>query len=136
MNYSEDFKIFVATINGEAENCGETSWKVIAHTIRNRIGFANWKSWSNIIQIVTKTGYDAYTQKNPPYKRAKKALDSGDISPKLMSLIRAVEPIFNGTEPDFTGGVVYYYSPKAQAELHKSDPSGIRQSGIHKKTDQ
>jgi hypothetical protein len=24
MNYSEDFKIFVATINGEAENCGET----------------------------------------------------------------------------------------------------------------
>lgn len=123
MNYSEDFKIFVATINGEAENCGETSWKVIAHTIRNRIGFANWKSWSNIIQIVTKTGYDAYTQKNPPYKRAKKALDSGDISPKLMSLIRAVEPIFNGTEPDFTGGVVYYYSPKAQAELHKSDPS-------------
>ena len=123
MNYSEDFKIFVATINGEAENCGETSWKVIAHTAKNRIGFANWKSWSNITQIVTKTGYDAYTQKNTPYKRAKKALDSGDISPKLMSLIRAVEPIFNGTEPDFTGGVVYYYSPKAQAQLHKSDPS-------------
>lgn len=123
MSYSEDFKIFVATINGEAENCSETSWKVIAHTMRNRIGFANWKSWSTIIQIVTKTGYDAYTQKNSPYKRAKKALDSGDISPKLMSLIKAVEPIFNGTEPDFTGGVVYYYSPKAQAQLHKSDPS-------------
>lgn len=123
MNYSEDFKIFVATINGEAENCCETSWKAIAHTIRNRIGFANWKSWSNILQIVTRTGYDAYTQKNSPYRRAKKALDSGDISPRLMSLIRAVEPIFNGTEPDFTGGVVYYYSPKAQAELHKSDPS-------------
>ncbi|MBF4454496.1 hypothetical protein IRT38_03640 [Acinetobacter sp. SK-43] len=123
MSYSEDFKIFVATINGEAENCSETSWKVIAHTMRNRVGFANWKSWSTIIQIVTKTGYDAYTQKNSPYKRAKKALDSGDISPKLMSLIKAVEPIFNGTEPDFTGGVVYYYSPKAQAQLHKSDPS-------------
>lgn len=123
MSYSEDFKIFVATINGEAENCSETSWKVIAHTMRNRMGFANWKSWSNIIQIVTKTGYDAYTQKNSPYKRAKKALDSGDISSKLMSLIKAVEPIFNGTEPDFTGGVVYYYSPKAQAQLHKSDPS-------------
>lgn len=72
MNYSEDFKIFVATINGEAENCSETSWKVIAHTAKNRIGFANWKSWSNITQIVTKTGYDAYTQKNTPYKRAKK----------------------------------------------------------------
>ena len=123
MSYSEDFKIFVATINGEAENCSETSWKVIAHTMRNRMGFANWKSWSNIIQIITKTGYDAYTQKNSPYKRAKKALDSGDISSKLMSLIKAVEPIFNGTEPDFTGGVVYYYSPKAQAQLHKSDPS-------------
>ena len=123
MNYSEDFKIFVATINGEAENCCETSWKAIAHTIRNRIGFANWKSWSNILQIVTRTGYDAYTQKNSPYRRAKKALDSGDISPRLMSLIRAVEPIFNGTEPDITGGVVYYYSPKAQAELHKSNPS-------------
>ncbi|MDR0234741.1 hypothetical protein [Acinetobacter sp.] len=123
MSYSEDFKIFVATINGEAENCSETTWKVIAHTMRNRIGFANWKSWSNIIQIATNTGYDAYTQKNDPYKRAKKALDSGDISPKLMSLIKAVEPIFNGTEPDFTDGVVYYYSPKAQAGLHKSNPA-------------
>lgn len=123
MNYSEDFKIFVATINGEAENCCEISWKVIAHTMRNRIGFANWKLYSNIMQVLVNTGYDAYTQKNDPYKGAKKALDSGDISAKLMNLIKAVEPIFHGIEPDFTGGVVFYYSPKAQAQLHKRDPS-------------
>ena len=122
MNYGEDFKIFVATINGEAENCCETSWKVIAHTIRNRIGFANWKLYSNIMQVLVSTGYDAYTQKNDPYKRAKKALDSGDISAKLMNLIKAVEPIFHGVEPDFTGGIVFYYSPKAQAQLHKEKP--------------
>ena len=109
MNYSEDFKIFVATINGEAENCCEISWKVIAHTMRNRIGFANWKLYSNIMQVLVNTGYDAYTQKNDPYKGAKKALDSGDISAKLMNLIKAVEPIFNGIEPDFTGGVVFYF---------------------------
>lgn len=123
MAYSEDFKIFVSTINGEAENCCEISWKVIAHTMRNRIGFANWKSWSNVLQVATNTGYDAYTQKNRPYRNAKKALDSGEISSKLMNLIKAVEPIFNGVEPDFTGGVVYYYSPKAQAQLHKDKPS-------------
>lgn len=122
MGYSEDFKIFVSTIYGEAANCSETSWKVIAHTIRNRIGFANWKSWSNILQIIVNTGYDAYTQKNDPYKTAKKALDSGNIPTKLMNLIKAVEPIFNGVEEDFTGGVVYYYSPKAQAELHRKNP--------------
>lgn len=123
MGYSEDFKIFVSTIYGEAANCSETSWKVIAHTIRNRIGFANWKSWSTILQIIVNTGYDAYTHKNAPYKNAKKALDTGDISNRLQNLIDAVEPIFNGTEPDFTGGVVYYYSPKAQAELHRTNPS-------------
>ena len=123
MSYSEDFKIFVSTIYGEAANCSEKSWKVIAHTIRNRIGFANWKSWSNVLQIVVNTGYDAYTHKNAPYKTAKKALDTGNISSRLKSLIDAVEPIFNGTEPDFTGGVVYYYSPKAQAELHRTNPS-------------
>lgn len=122
MSYSEDFKIFVSTIYGEANNCSETSWKVIAHTIRNRIGFANWKSWSNILQIIVNTGYDAYTQKNLPYTTAKKALDSGNIPTKLMNLIQAVEPIFNGVEEDFTGGVVYYYSPKAQAELHRTNP--------------
>ncbi len=41
MSYSEDFKIFVATIYGEAANCSEVTWKAVAHTIRNRIGFAN-----------------------------------------------------------------------------------------------
>lgn len=123
MSYSEEFKIFVSTINGEAENCSETSWKVIAHSIRNRVGFANWKSWVNKREIIEKTGYDAFTDKNEPYRRAKKELDSGEISSKVKKLIEAVEPIFYDLEDDFTGGVVYYFSPNAQASLHKSNPS-------------
>ena len=123
MSYSEDFKIFVATIYGEAVGCSEISWKVIAHSIQNRIGFGAWKKWSTTTEIISKTGYDAYKAKTTNYKYAKTQLNDGVIkSSELKKLIAAVEPIFHGLEKDFTGGVVSYYSPKAQASLHKSKP--------------
>lgn len=79
MSYSEDFKIFVATIYGEAAGCSEMSWKVIAHSIQNRIGFGMWKSFSTTTEIIVNTAYDAYTAKTTNYKYAKTQLNSGAI---------------------------------------------------------
>ena len=42
MSYSKEFKVFVATIYGEAANSSIRSWEIIAHSMRNRIGFGNW----------------------------------------------------------------------------------------------
>ena len=38
MSYSEEFIKFVGTVAGEAGGCSPTTWKVVAHCIKNRIG--------------------------------------------------------------------------------------------------
>lgn len=123
MSYSEDFKIFFATIYGEAGNSSKTAWKVVAHSIKNRIGFNIWTKYSTSTEIISETSYDAYTDQTVHYKNAKSQMDSGNIKPEILKIIQAVEPIFNGQEKDFTEGVVSYYSPAAQKTLHKKYPN-------------
>lgn len=119
MSYSEDFKIFVATIYGEAGGSSEISWRVVAHSIKNRIGFFHWAQRSNTTQVIAYTGYDAYGRNTSEYRIAKSALDSEIItSARLKRMIELVEPIFYGREDDFTDGVVFYYSPHAQKDGH------------------
>jgi LysM repeat protein len=123
MMFSEDFKIFASTINGEAGASSVESQKAIAHSIMNRVGKREWKRHKSPVDIVKNTGYDAYTQKNSPYVNAYERMTSEIVGPKLQLLINAVLPIFNGTEADTTGGVVLYYSPNAQKSLHKAKPA-------------
>lgn len=119
MSYSKEFKVFIATIYGEADNSSIRSWEIIAHSMRNRIGFGNWTEYSTIYAIATTTGYDAYTRKNDPYHEAMSQFKSEKISSSLKTLINTVRPIYEGKIQDDTNGVVYYWSPKAQKQLHR-----------------
>lgn len=75
--------------------------------------------------VIANTGFDAYTQKNKPYKNAFNYLNdpSAKSNGTLEKLRAAVAPIYLGTERDTTNGAILYYSPKAQASLHLSKPS-------------
>ncbi|QLB44510.1 M23 family metallopeptidase [Mannheimia pernigra] len=124
MTYSSDFQFYVATIYGEAENSNEAVWKTIAHSMNNRIGLGEWASQKDLMGIVRNTRYDANRNGgNGPFKRAMVMFKSNKISPLLQRVINVVEPIFYQEEADFTNGVVSYYSPRAQAELHRKKPS-------------
>ena len=124
MIYSSDFQFYVATIYGEAGNSNEAVWKTIAHSMNNRIGLGEWASQKDLMDIVRNTRYDANRNGgNGPFKSAMVMFKSNKISPLLQRVINAVEPIFYQRETDFTNGVVSYYSPRAQAELHRKNPS-------------
>ena len=90
--------------------------------MRNRIGFGNWTEYSTIYAIATTTGYDAYTRKNNPYNEAMSQFKSEKISSSLKTLINTVRPIYEGKIKDDTSGVVFYWSPKAQKQLHRDNP--------------
>ncbi|KYQ78723.1 hypothetical protein AWW73_09075 [Acinetobacter lactucae] len=121
MSYSEEFIKFVGTVAGEAGGCSPTTWKVVAHCIKNRIGFAEWLNARNVNDILKKN-FDAITDKNPPFKKAVTEMYSGNISDHTQDIIEAISPIYQGLEEDITNGVVLYFSPKAQAALHKKNP--------------
>lgn len=127
MSYSKEFKVFVATIYGEAGASSVRSWEVIAHCIRNRIGFGNWTGYSTMYGIVTETGFDAYTDNTPPYRNAMSRLDDNNFNSDIVgrtvkNIIDTVLPIYEGKVKDDTNGVVYYWSPRAQEELHRKYP--------------
>ncbi|MND28336.1 hypothetical protein D3C81_413710 [compost metagenome] len=121
MSYSEEFIKFVGTVAGEAGGCSPTTWKVVAHCIKNRIGFGEWINARNVSDILKKN-FDAITDKNPPFKKAVTEMHSGNISDHTQDIIEAISRIYSGEEEDITNGVVLYFSPKAQAALHKKNP--------------
>lgn len=121
MSYSEEFIKFVGTVAGEAGGCSPTTWKVVAHCIKNRIGFGEWINARNVSDILKKN-FDAITDKNPPFKKAVTEMHFGNISDHTQDIIEAISRIYSGEEEDITNGVVLYFSPKAQAALHKKNP--------------
>ena len=122
MSYSQEFKNFVATIAGEAGGCSLTTWKVVAHCIKNRLGFAEWIDAENIGAYLIKD-FDALTDQTGPVKKVINEMNKGTISKHTQDIIDAVYPIYQGIEEDFTNGVVLYFSPNAQALFHKNNPS-------------
>ncbi|BAK76212.1 peptidase M23 [Pseudogulbenkiania sp. NH8B] len=127
MTNETDFFIFVSTIYGEAAGQSPASWKAIANVITNRIKQGReWKKYKTPVEIIQNTGFDAYTQKNTPYKEAYDYIANGAQTPnaqKIELLKSTVESIFEGGGPDNTNGAVLYYSPKAQEKLYGKPPS-------------
>lgn len=126
MRSNEDFNIFASTIYGEAAGQSHASWQAIANIIQNRIKQGReWKRYTSTSEIIKNTGFDAYTQKNKPFKEAYEYLTNGTQtvnSAKIDQLKSIVQPIYNGTAADNTNGAVLYYSPKAQEALYKKPP--------------
>jgi hypothetical protein len=125
----ESFRVFCATIAGEAIGCSPATWRAIASVIINRVGVREWHRYLTPLAVIANSGFDAFAQENPPYKAAYKAFGSGwsaGLSTRLARLVDAVTGIYEGTEKPTTDAVLYY-SPKAQSALHKSNPAKYRE---------
>ncbi|WP_010681102.1 RHS repeat-associated core domain-containing protein, partial [Acetivibrio cellulolyticus] len=120
---TEEQILMIKTVYGEAANCSEASWEAVANVIMNRVGTREWKKYDTVTKVIKNSGFDAYTNPNDPYKTAEKYLNNRDGSnAKLEKLISIVLDVYNGKSEDNTNGAVLYYSPKAQAALHKKFP--------------
>lgn len=121
MSYSEEFIDFIATIKGEAGICGDISKRAVAHCIMNRIGFGEWVQHTSIMGYL-KDDFDALTDETDAVRQVRLEMRSNKISKSTQHIIDLVSPIYNRQEEDFTNGIVLYWSPKAQAQLHKDKP--------------
>lgn len=121
---TEELRIFLATIYGEAAQSSPASWKAIASVILNRVGQREWKKHKTPLAVIANTGFDAFTHGNSPYRTAYKALGMPFMVQErsiLGRLMEAAIPIYEGREPRTTDAQLYY-SPRAQAALHAKKP--------------
>lgn len=114
---SEDFKVYLATIYGEAGVASSDSWRAIANVINNRVGYKEWSRYKTQIDVIKYTRFDAYWQKTGPYTYAYNSLSSRRLDEKLNEMVSVVAPVYLHLVPDPTNGAVLYYSPKAQTTL-------------------
>jgi peptidoglycan hydrolase-like protein with peptidoglycan-binding domain len=128
---SEEFKLMICTVYGEAAGCTEIAQRTIGHVIMNRLHDSGCKYFAppsyreNVTSVISLSGFDAYTQKNKPYLNASLYFDNGRTPPnsKLEQTIKILDPIYHKSELDFSNGAVLYYSPAAQDKLHKENPN-------------
>lgn len=121
---SEELRIFLATIYGESAQSSPAAWRAIASVILNRVGVREWKRHKTPLAVIANTGFDAFSHRNSPYQVAYKVLAAPYLAEprsNMRRLMDAVIPIYEGQEPRTTDAQLYY-SPKAQAQLHKKNP--------------
>ncbi|MEL4106285.1 kelch repeat-containing protein [Oscillospiraceae bacterium WX1] len=120
---TDEEKLIITTVYGEAGDCSASAWEAVANVIMNRVGTREWKKYDTVTKVIKYTGFDAYTYPNSAYKAAMNYLNNRDGSnAKLESLIKIVLDVYNGGTPDNTNGAVLYYSPRAMEALHDRDP--------------
>jgi hypothetical protein len=125
---NEDLRIFLATIWGEAAGSSSGAHRAIASVIMNRIGVLEWHRLGSALDVIRESGFDAFKQKNHPYREAYSAFAPAARPPmpaRLRALVGAVRGIYERREPPTTPAVLYF-SPKAQAALHAQDPKHYR----------
>ncbi|MBI3562624.1 MAG: hypothetical protein HY080_13005 [Gammaproteobacteria bacterium] len=104
----------------------------MAFVIKNRVGKYEWIKHTTISDIVRKTGFDACTDRNAPFKAAEKYLNNHVIDHSrshdhIDRLVEVITPIYLNKVEDFTHKAVLYYSPKAQSTFHKKNPQKYRE---------
>ena len=112
---TEEEKLFVATVCGEAIGEGEQSRKMVAHVIMNRLESKYWSRYGSVTEIITKTGFDSYNSgSDTPFGKAMSYLNNRTYDNELYEkIICEVMPIYYGISEDFTGGATLFYSPKS-----------------------
>lgn len=121
---SEELKLLVTTVYGEAANCSDAGQEAIANVIMNRVNSGEWSEYDSVTEIIQKTGFDAYTRNNSPYNVAEDYLNSRDtLNKDIEETISCVVDVYYSLSEDNTNGCVLYYSPNAQVKLHEVMPS-------------
>ncbi len=120
---SEELKLMVATVYGEAANCSDAAKEAVANTIMNRVGKREWKNFSTVTDVIKNSGFDAYTYRNIPYKTAMDYLNNRDGSNwDIECTIKIVSAVYKNKKKDNSKGAILYYSPNALAILHQQFP--------------
>jgi hypothetical protein len=129
----DQLRVFLSTIYGEAALSSLHAWRAIASVILNRVGHREWHKLTSPFAVITAGGFDAYTQQNPPYRGAWRALGRQEVlnpNSPILRLKAAVQPLYEPRENPTTQAVLYY-SPKAQARLHADRPEIYRGAVPH-----
>lgn len=119
-----EWAMFAATVWGEAANCSPAAWRAVASVILNRVNSGEWKrrGLDTIAKVISKSGFDAFTQQNRPYREAFSHLIAcSEGICNVTRLEQVVLPLYLGHEEPIPG-IVLYYSPKAQKLLHERNP--------------
>ena len=117
---SEEQIEYAAIVYAESGGKNKRTERAVAHSIKNRVN-NYYNSPKNIHEVITaKNQYSGYN--NPKYKAAVEYLKTGSISnsyynnkSEISSIRECVDiiiPIYNNTESDFTGGVIFFHSYK------------------------
>lgn len=126
---SEELKLFLATIYGEAALSSSCAWHAIASVILNRVNSREWRDMDTVEAVIRESGFDAYKETNGPFLRAMRCFETGDLAKnsKLVKLLDTVLPLYERKLAPIPH-IVMYYSPKAQALLHHSKPTRYRET--------
>lgn len=121
---TEELRVFLSTIYGEAAQSSPAAWKAIASVIMNRVGKREWRKLKSPLRVIACSGFDAFTQRNAPYHVADQYFSKDPQAvpwPPLERLRAAVVPIYEGAEAATTDAQLYF-SPRAQEALHSRSP--------------
>ena len=116
---TEEQKMFVAVIAGEAIGANDRSRKAVAHTIMNRRNEPRdvWHRVTSVTDVLTQSGQYQALNSNQ-YNLAMNYLNNRDGNNELYeTLIASVIPIYLGLEEDFTGGAHFIYNVHGSATL-------------------
>lgn len=117
----DDLDKTVRTVWGEARGEQPDGWKAVAGVIKNRARLGK-QSPSQVVLA---------PYQFEPWQSKRGELEGLDPnSPDYLKIKAAIKPIFEGTEPDPTGGATHFYSPKVQSALGRKPPSWDDGSGV------
>jgi type VI secretion system secreted protein VgrG len=134
----DEFKLFVATVYGEAGGSSEIAWKAVGSVIMNRVqgkdGPQHKKNVTNVIENTRFDAYDKYAKqehnssqnhKKTQFEFAYNYLNGRTKNPpyKLLHLREVIRPIYY--QKAVVTNANYYYSPKEQEREGKVAPSWI-----------
>lgn len=123
----DGFKLFVATVYGEACGQSDIAWQAVASTIINRVDNKYFKVAKHTLPtaekvITQRCWYEAYYKKRESFTTAYSYLkgESQKKPLKIDSVIATIHPIY--FKNLVTTNADHYYSPKTQREGHKKHP--------------
>lgn len=103
----DQIRILAQTLMGEARGEGYEGMRAVAHVIRNRANSGRFPSdpVSVALQPYQFSTWNSGEGGNNPGR-------FGPGTPGYEDAVRAVEAVFNGNDPDPTGGATHYWAPR------------------------
>lgn len=118
---TDEEKLFIAVVTGEAGENDTAGQLAVAHTVINRTRHSRFPN--TVTEVLTPDQYNAASG-NVPYNAMMNYLNNRDGEDSIKeAIIDRLLPVYRGEATDTTGGAVMFYSPNAMPD---SDGDGVR----------